>query len=99
MMRQDSGSRFTMDIPRAVVGSPRYAFWMSTTEKRLLAVVRSMNCVAEMKRSRSTGRVLVALSEEHDPDEAWHWIRAELEEAIQEVELDPIWINAIRWIL
>ncbi|MBL8164578.1 MAG: hypothetical protein JNJ61_21490 [Anaerolineae bacterium] len=99
MSKQTSETRFTMGIPRTLGGSPRYGFWMTTSEKRLLAVVRSMNCVADMKRSRSTGRVLVALSEEHDPDEAWHWIRSELEDAIHEVELDPIWVNAIKWIL
>lgn len=90
---------FKMSAPREYNRSTHYAFWMTASEKRLLAAVWSMGCVEGMKRSRSTGRVLVEISDEHDPDEAWHWIRTELEDASNEVELDPIWINALKWIL
>lgn len=92
-------ARFEMDRPLAMRGSEHYGFWLTTAEKKLLVRVRSMNCVADMKRSRQTGKVLVAIHDDHDPDEAWHWIRSELEDAINEVELDSIWENAIKWIL
>jgi hypothetical protein len=52
-----------------------------------------------MKRHRPTGRVLVEISSDHDPDEAWHWIRTELEDAVNYVELDDIWEEAIKWLL
>jgi len=92
-------NRFDMQPPAPVKHTERYAFWLATEEKRLLMTVWSMNCVASMKRSRSTGRVLVELSDEHDPDEAWHWIRTELEEAVNYVELDPLWEEALKWVL
>lgn len=90
---------FDMGIPEKFGQTGHYAFWMSTSNKRLLAAVRGMRCVAGMKRSRLTGRILVEISSEHDPDEAWHWIRREVEETIQDVELDPIWTEAMKWIL
>lgn len=92
-------TRFSMGIPREFLGGDRYAFWLTTGDKKLLAVVRGMNCVAALKRSRSTGRIVVQIDDGHDPDEAWHWIRAELEQAVNEVELDDIWLDAIKWIL
>ncbi len=91
--------RFEMGTPQAMRGSQHYGFWLTTAERKLLVRVRSMNCVAEMKRSRQTGKVLVAINESHDPDEAWHWIRAELEDAVNEVQLDSIWEDAIKWLL
>jgi hypothetical protein len=99
MPRQAVEERFEMNPPAEVRGSGRYAFWLTTEERRLLIAVRAMSCVASMKRSRSTGRVLVEISDDHDPDEAWHWIRTELEEVVNYVELDPIWERAIRWVL
>jgi hypothetical protein len=91
--------RFEMKPPAELRTSGRYGFWLQTDEKRLLVTVRAMRCVEAMKRSRRTGRVLVRISDEHDPDEAWHWIRTELEEAVNTVELDSIWEDAIKWIL
>jgi hypothetical protein len=88
-----------MKPPALVKQTERYAFWLATEEKGLLMAVWSMNCVASMKRSRSTGRVLVEINDDHDPDEAWHWIRTELEEAVSYVELDPMWEEALKWVL
>ncbi len=90
---------FTMEAPGRSRRTSGYAFWMTASDRKLLMAVRSMRCVAGMKRSLSTGRILVELSDEHDPDEAWHWIRKEIEDSINEVELDDIWIEAIKWIL
>lgn len=99
MENRQPTDRFVMFKPGEVRNRGHYGFWLRTEDQRLLAVVRSMNCVADMKRHRPSGRVLVEISDDHDPDEAWHWIRTELEGAIHEVELDPIWINALKWIL
>lgn len=99
MSVKPSDNRFEMKPPAEVKASGRYGFWFTTEEKRLLATVWSMNCVASMRRSRSTGRVLVEINHDHDPDEAWHWIRTELEDALNYVELDPIWEEAIKWVL
>jgi hypothetical protein len=90
---------FTMDAPAPYGRSSDYAFWMTTSDRKLLMAVRGMGCVVGMKRSRLTGRILVEISDDHDPDEAWHWIRKEIEDTINEVELDDIWIEAIKWIL
>jgi hypothetical protein len=96
---QETDNRFYMKPPAEVKNSGRYAFWLMTEEKRLMLTVWSMNCVAAMRRSRSTGRILVEISNDHDPDEAWHWIRTELEDAVNYVVLDPMWEEAIRWVL
>lgn len=99
MSHQHSQQRFAMGIPRVFKQSEQYGFWLDTREKRLLSAVYGMRCVAGMKRHRPTGRVLVEISNEHDPDEAWHWIRSELEDAVNYVELDDIWVDAIKWLL
>ena len=99
MSTKSNQNRFDMKPPAEVKASGHYGFWFQTEEKRLLATVWSMNCVASMRRSRSTGRVLVEINDDHDPDEAWHWIRTELEDAVNYVELDPIWEEAIKWVL
>lgn len=99
MTNQQSQERFVMGIPRPFRQSDQYGFWLTTNEKRLLTTVYGMRCVAGMKRHRPTGRVIVEISTDHDPDEAWHWIRSELEDAVNYVELDNIWIEAIKWIL
>ncbi|MBN8620759.1 MAG: hypothetical protein J0L63_17730 [Anaerolineae bacterium] len=92
-------NRFKMGVPGEVPNRSRYAFWLQTDERRLLETVFGMRCVAAMKRHRPSGRILVEISNEHDPDEAWHWIRTELEYAIHDVELDEMWVEAIKWIL
>ena len=92
-------AEFKMGVPGPYGQSSKYAFWMTASDKKLLTTVRGMGCVAGMKQSRFSGQVLVEISNEHDPDEAWHWIRTELEEAINEVELDDIWTEALKWIL
>ena len=91
--------RFAMGVPQTYKQGAQYGFWLTTTEKRLLTAVYGMRCVAGMKRHRPSGRVLVEISNEHDPDEAWHWIRSELEDAVNYVELDEVWEEAIKWLL
>lgn len=92
-------AEFRMGIPRESGRETRFAFWMQASDKKLLSAVRALGCVAGAKRSRASGSVLVEISDDHDPDEAWHWIRAELESATHPVKLDKIWAEAVRWIL
>ncbi len=99
MTNQQPSHRFDMGIPKVFRHGDHYGFWLNTTEKRLLTAVYAMRCVAGMKRHRPSGRILVEISMDHDPDEAWHWIRSELEDAVNYVELDDIWEDAIKWLL
>jgi hypothetical protein len=92
--REPTEQRFVMDAPDEIGVRTRYAFWLTTSEKRLLRAVRSTRCVARMARFKS-GRILVEIDDSYDPDEAWHWIRTEIEDAVQYVELDPIWKKAL----
>ena len=76
-------AEFTMGVPARYGRSSNFAFWMTASDRKLLTAVRGMGCVAGMKRSRLTGRILVEISDDHDPDEAWHWIRKEIEDTIK----------------
>jgi hypothetical protein len=95
-------NQYRLGIPRPFNRRTEYACWLqadSRREKRLLASIARLDCVRDLRRHRPTGRVLVEISDEHDPDEAWHWIQHELYDAASFIELDPIWEEAIRWIL
>jgi hypothetical protein len=95
-------AHYHLDIPRPFNRRTEYACWLmahSKREKRLLASIARLDCVRDLRRHRPTGRVLIEISDDHDPDEAWHWIQHELYDADSFVELDPIWEEAIRWIL
>lgn len=89
--------KFTMDEPREIGLTSRYAFWLTTEDKHLLAFVRSLACVAGVSETDSN-RVLVDILDTHDADEAWHWIRTELEEESKVVRLDKIWEDALMWL-
>ena len=99
MTERQPVDRFQMNPPTKFKQSGRFGFWLRTHDKRLLVTVGAMSCVSSMKRLRDTSRVLVEISDQHDPDEAWHWIRTELEDAVNYVELDKIWEDAIKWVL
>lgn len=92
-------STFQLGIPCEYGRDTQYAFWLTTDDQKLLAAVYSMNCVAAMKRHKPTGRILVAIHDDHDPDEAWHWIYSELETAVNTIELDDLWHEAVKWLL
>lgn len=92
---------FVMDEPRQIAMNTDYGFWLTTEHENVLNIVAAMGCVAAVLEVED-GRFLVEISDDHDPDEAWHWIRSGIEEAltaIPDVELDPIWEEAIRWLL
>jgi hypothetical protein len=96
-MTQPENEKFSMTEPQTIGIRTRYAFWLTATEDRFFAVARQMKCVASVSEPEND-RALVEISNDHDPDEAWHWIRTELEEESQVVELDQIWKDA-HWLL
>ncbi|MBZ0301216.1 MAG: hypothetical protein K8J31_15820 [Anaerolineae bacterium] len=90
--------KFSMTEPQAIGTRSRYAFWLTASEDRFFDIARSMRCVVFVSEP-DNHRSLVEISNEHDPDEAWHWIRTELEEESQDIRLDKIWEDAISWLL
>jgi hypothetical protein len=94
----DTDSPFMMDEPRQIAMNTDYGFWLTTEHENVLDIIAAMGCVAAVLEVED-GRFLVEISDDHDPDEAWHWIRSELEDAltaVPDVELDPIWEEAIK---
>ena len=87
-----------MSEPQRISFNTEFGFWLTTFDDQILDVVASLLCVATVQEPEEDGRALVEIADDHDPDEAWHWIRAELEEEIQFVELDPIWEEALKWL-
>ncbi len=93
----------------------KYAFWLTTSEKSLVEFVKTINCVAfvssagnpplsrtTVSKSDNTAqplRVLVAVNDDFDADEAWHWIYQELDDEARFVQLDSIWEDAINGVL
>jgi hypothetical protein len=51
--------------------------------------------VGRVNRLDDGQRALVDIKNEYDPDEAWHYIRTELEEEANYVQLDKIWEDAL----
>lgn len=88
----------TMDEPRPIGLNTEYAFWLTTEYAWVAEVVAALGCVAGVLETED-GRLLVEISDAHDPDEAWHWVRAEIEAQRQDVPLDPIWEEALKWVL
>ncbi len=96
-MSQPDNEKFIMTEPQAIGKQTRFAFWLTAEEARFFAVAQQMNCVAAVSEPQNN-KALVEISNDHDPDEAWHWIRTELEEESHVVELDQIWKDAL-WLL
>ena len=86
-----------MSEPRLIGTRTRFAFWLTASEERFFQVARDVNCVVAVSEP-AQNRALVEISNDHDPDEAWHWIRTHLEEESQVVRLDKIWEDAL-WLL
>ncbi|MBC6937464.1 MAG: hypothetical protein DWB42_16740 [Chloroflexi bacterium] len=91
-----SEQRFAMTEPVEIAYN-RYAFRFSTPETDLINFVGTLACVAGITPLENGA--LVEIDNEFDPDEAWHWVRTELEEEINAIHLDDIWYSAIQWIL
>ena len=91
-------NEFEMEEPKAIGVHTRYAFWLSTADRDLVAFVQTLTCVAGITQAESE-RFLVEIPDTYDADEAWHWIRSHLEEEVRFVKLDKIWEDAMAWLL
>lgn len=91
--------KFKMTEPRENRSNrdTRYSFWLMTSEIHLFDFVKTLTCVASV-RKLGESRGLIAIRDEYDADEAWHYIRSELEEESQYVPLDKIWEDALMWL-
>lgn len=91
--------KFDMSEPYTLDGwGERFAFWLTVNEPYLVEFVRSLICVTDLREIENDERLLVELDNEFDPDEAWHWIRTELEDEVNNSGLDSLWREAI-WLL
>ena len=88
---------FSLGEPQPIGINTRYAFWLTASEERYFRAIRRVGCVASVSTPQDN-RALVEIRNDHDPDEAWHWVRTELEETRRHVVLDPIWEDAL-WLL
>jgi hypothetical protein len=87
---------FKMTEPRAQGITTRYAFWLNTERSHLFYFVQSLICVAQVDIVDEAGHhALVDIKDEYDADEAWHYIRTELEEEARTVNLDKFWEDAL----
>lgn len=97
-MSEFENEKFSMTEPQAIGKQARYAFWLTASEDRFFDITRGLRCVISVSDPEDN-RALVEIHNDHDPDEAWHWIRKELEEESRFVKLDKIWEDAISWLL
>jgi hypothetical protein len=93
-MADCENEHFPMSEPQEIGTIGQYAFWLSAAEARFFDAARAVACVCAVSDPRDN-RALVEISNDHDPDEAWHWVRAELEEESLVVQLDKIWEDAL----
>ncbi len=93
----DPDKYFEMGEPARIGLNTEFAFWLTAENDLLLERAASLNCVVSVLEVED-GRSLVEISEDHDPDEAWHWIYSELEAEMQFVDLDPLWEEAMKWL-
>ncbi|MBI5667513.1 MAG: hypothetical protein HZC41_05850 [Chloroflexi bacterium] len=89
--------KFTMLEP-VEIERDRFAFHFSTSEADLIDFVSTLACVRNVTILDEGRAALVEIDNEFDPDEAWHWVRTELEDELA-VQLDDIWYEAVKWIL
>lgn len=89
---------FQMDEPRLIGTNTRYAFWLTTDTDWVVQRTAEAGCVAGVLELED-GRFLVEIDDDHDPDEAWHWVRTLLEEERRPADPDSFWEEALKWIL
>ncbi len=96
-MSADESRDFDLSEPQPIGINTRFACWLTCSEERYFRAILRMGCVASVSKPQNN-RALVEIRNDHDPDEAWHWVRTELEETSRQVVLDPIWEEAL-WLL
>ncbi|NJL54706.1 hypothetical protein HC928_05550 [bacterium] len=93
-------AHFTMTEPGPIGKTAQFGFWFTTADLRLIDFIDSLPCVVNLERSdRDDAPMLVDIGDAYDPDEAWHWIRTDLEDDANAVHLDSIWHEAVKWLL
>lgn len=97
MNRFHDSENFKMTEPSELGIHSKYAFWLETKYEGLFDYVKTLICVAAVTGLGKTRR-LIAIKDDYDADEAWHYIRTELEYEASVVMLDPIWEDAMRWL-
>lgn len=95
MAEQSKDKKFTLTEPREYNKGTQFAFWLVTSESRLFAFTESLICVHSIARSKDGLRALINIADEYDADEAWHWVRSELEDEANIVQLDKMWMDAL----
>ncbi len=96
-MSEGGAPAFVLGEPQPIGINTRYACWLTSSEERFFKAILRVGCVASVSAPHDN-RALVEIRNDHDPDEAWHWVRTELEETSRRVILDPIWEEAL-WLL
>ena len=93
----DNDSKFIMTEPFEI-GRECFIFRFQTSEPDLIDFVSTLACVRNVTILDDGREALIEIDNEFDPDEAWHWIRTELEDELS-LQLDDIWYEAVKWIL
>jgi len=99
-MSKPDNDHFTMSEPEELGTHSKYAFWLTTTEDHLITFMGTLPCVCHVTDANEDEprRVLVSIEDSFDADEAWHWIRTEMEQEVNVVHLDQIWEDAMKWL-
>ncbi len=86
-----------MSEPAVLGTATRYAFYLNTRTTRLFRFTAELICVADVELL-APERACVSIHDAFDADEAWHFIRSELETESQFTDLDSLWEDAL-WLL
>ena len=97
MSKEPESKKFKMSPPGEHGGPTRYAFWLQTEQAHLFRYVEALICVQTVTMKADT-RGLVSIKDDYDADEAWHYIRTEMEGEANVVPLDKIWEDAMAWL-
>lgn len=89
--------QFEMSEPVQEKRAPtRFAFWLKTEKSDLVEFLGTLKPVTVMEgQADAEGRLLVAIKDDYDADEVWHYVRQELEREADYVDLDDIWNDAL----
>lgn len=91
---------FVMTEPGEYGFRTRFAFWFVSDNPNWFIYLADLPCVYDVIPTEDEPeRCLVEIDDSFDPDEAWGWIRTDLQQELDDVKLDPIWHEAIKWIL
>ncbi len=95
-MENSDKRRFEMTEPvySRVFDGAYYVFTLVTDNVHLIDCMANYLCVASVKRINDLS-LLVGIKTTYDADEAWHFIRSEMEKEAELIYLDKIWEDAL----